>query len=346
MTGEVAVEPVRYELEVPTFEGAFYAVDEEAAGAFVARSDWSDIKNFGWHLIGDWIVTGESGGRVDVGPGLLRVRAEREFDPVPVVVELRDGSPDAPLAAWDEVVACSIEIESGVLTLGGQNTDLSETRRVAVPPGTYEVVVCAGGLRAPGATEGAPPADHYRIALWPGEARTPVVLKALPKAESAPVTLDPAALRAMTIPGVVIVGGGPLLLAAGAAAPRWWGFAGGVLAGLLLAGGLYLAWPRRWQAAAGWHGPPESVAAWRDPAAPRWWLGEWFDPRWCALQGCVTVALFAVMVVICGLLDRTAGAGLATGLGWVGGLCLGLAVLWRWLLGRADRRPPAGRGDR
>ena len=337
----MTVEPVRYELEVPTFEGAFYAVDEEAAGAFVARSDWSDIKNFGWHLIGDWIVTAESGGRVDVGPGLIRVGAEREFDPVPVVVEVRHGPPGEPLEAWDKVVACGIGVRSGTLTLGGVNTDLPETRRVAVPPGTYEALVCAGGLRAPDAADGEPPVDHYRIVLWPGEARVPAVLRARPELEPPRdrVTVDRDSLRVVSVLGPLILGGGAVLLPAlGAAPPLWWSFGGGALGGLLLAGGLYLAWPRRWQAAAGWHGYEESVAAWRDPAAPRWWLGERFDLRWCALQGCLSVVPCVGMLLLCGLLNRAAtGAGPVAGLGWLGGLCLGLATLWRWLQGRAAR---------
>lgn len=112
---------------------------------------------------------------VAVAPGTIGVGTARDAD-VPVSIELSDAEPESDFSLFDQVVDCSISIQSGTLVAAGCTDYFPEAARFQVAPGTYRVRVYFSGLDTISA-DGMDGDDNYRLVLWPGGQTAPTVLK-------------------------------------------------------------------------------------------------------------------------------------------------------------------------
>jgi len=83
---------------------------------------------------------------------------------VPVEITIADAPPPLAPDDWDHIVEASIELPSGRLEIHectGGSIDI-----ISVPPGTYRMRACFGGLDSL-SDDGLDGDDLYRISLWP-----------------------------------------------------------------------------------------------------------------------------------------------------------------------------------
>jgi len=123
--------------------------------------------------------------RVASAPGAIGISTVRNSD-VPVEVEVSDSEPRGTFDGWEQVVDCSIEVQSGQLALGGPGLD-DGISPVPVRPGEYRARVFFDGLNtlSPDELEGD---DRDRIVLWPGPSTPVNVLKKhMPKGHNNPL---------------------------------------------------------------------------------------------------------------------------------------------------------------
>ena len=105
-----------------------------------------------------------------VCPGTLR-----NVD-VTVEIEVLNAPPSVDLTKWDHAVEASINIPSGKLVVMGCTGYLPDSTRIAVKPGSYQLLSLAGGLETI-KTEWELADDLYRVYIWPGMSRTPNLIK-------------------------------------------------------------------------------------------------------------------------------------------------------------------------
>ena len=105
-----------------------------------------------------------------VCPGTLR-----NVD-VAVEIEVLRSPAAIDLAEWDHAVEASIIIPSGKLVVMGCTGYLPDATRIAVLPGTYQLISLAGGLETI-RSDGGPADDIYRVYLWPAQQRNPPLIK-------------------------------------------------------------------------------------------------------------------------------------------------------------------------
>jgi len=117
-----------------------------------------------------WSPTALLKERVATAPGAIGISTIRNLD-VPVEVEISEVEPTGTFDNWDQVVDCSIQVQSGWLILGGPGLD-DDVPPISIKPGTYRARVFFGGLNTLSADE-LEGNDRYRIVLWPGK-ETPV----------------------------------------------------------------------------------------------------------------------------------------------------------------------------
>jgi hypothetical protein len=102
--------------------------------------------------------------------GLLVVLSPHQNNfAMPLAVEVWDGEPARDVDEWQEAFQAHIE----VTTQFGYESPTDELIEIAVPSGSYAVLITGRGFVAhgwPGSTE---PGDQWRIRLWPSEARLP-----------------------------------------------------------------------------------------------------------------------------------------------------------------------------
>jgi hypothetical protein len=89
---------------------------------------------------------------------------------VAVAVEPVGAEPPLDLEAWDHVAECDLELPSGRFAVDrGVGTVAA---RLPVPPGTYRVRVCLGGIRDwADVPDGEDAPERYQVSLWPGPGR-------------------------------------------------------------------------------------------------------------------------------------------------------------------------------
>ena len=102
-----------------------------------------------------------------------------QFGDVNVTVDIVDDRPRVDFHGWDYAVECGIKIETGELAFFGPECGCQPgSPRVPVQPGTYRVLVLAGGTDSdPESVAHGKQQACYRLVFWPGEVGDPVVLK-------------------------------------------------------------------------------------------------------------------------------------------------------------------------
>ena len=154
--------PISYTLNLFADYYQFYLRDEVEAEED-QPADWGDL------LVTQMIA---------VAPGIIGVGTARNTR-VPVSIDVVATRPDDDFTGWDRVTEASLEVPSGRIVVAGTSDYFPEAQRIPVPPGSYRVRICSGGLGSISAN-GLDGEDHYHVVIWPeGEAedRPPVILK-------------------------------------------------------------------------------------------------------------------------------------------------------------------------
>lgn len=121
------------------------------------------------------VTDGELISRLMVRPHLVVVLT---FQPnlVGVAVEAASAEPPLDLGVWDHVAECDLELPSGRLAV--DQCVGTVAARLSVPPGSYRVRVCLGGIRDWADTpDGEDAPERYQVSLWPGSSGPLVVRK-------------------------------------------------------------------------------------------------------------------------------------------------------------------------
>jgi hypothetical protein len=95
---------------------------------------------------------------------------------VGVTVESVDAEPLLDYAAWDHVVDCSLEIQSGRLAVDRCVGPVAA--KLSVPPGWHRMRICLGGIRDwASVPDGEDAPESYQVTVWPGDPGPVVVHK-------------------------------------------------------------------------------------------------------------------------------------------------------------------------
>lgn len=111
--------------------------------------------------------------RIKATPFLLVIQPVRNMT-VPVEIEVAAAPPPLAPDDWDHIAEASIALPSGGLEIHectGGSIDI-----IPVPPGTYRVRACFGGLDSL-SEDGLDGDDLYRISLWPAPVAPVEILK-------------------------------------------------------------------------------------------------------------------------------------------------------------------------
>ncbi len=112
-----------------------------------------------------------------VARGLIGVGTVRYGGNVNVSIEIQDHKPIINFDDWDQIVECSIVIESGTIFISSPEMPMSSSPYISITRGTYRAAICYGGLdlvKDDNTNEGE---DYYQIMLWPEEFDKSKILK-------------------------------------------------------------------------------------------------------------------------------------------------------------------------
>lgn len=100
-----------------------------------------------------------------VAPGTVGIGTVRNVD-VPVTISVLEREPVFEPEKFDQVVECSVAVESGSLVAAGCTDYFPDAVRIKIPPGPHRVRVSFEGLGSvsPDGFEGN---DQYHLQLWP-----------------------------------------------------------------------------------------------------------------------------------------------------------------------------------
>jgi hypothetical protein len=102
---------------------------------------------------------------VMVTNNVISVRTARELE-VPINLIVDDARPEDPdFDDWDQVVECSLQLDSGKLLITGPSEDVYESQRVQLEPGIYGVRIYYGNLSEID-SDGFEGDDNYRVCVW------------------------------------------------------------------------------------------------------------------------------------------------------------------------------------
>jgi hypothetical protein len=101
--------------------------------------------------------------RVATNGHAIAVRTESSKE-VPVTVEVIAAPPDDDLREWDHVTECSIDVNTGCISLTSPSVPVSDGEQIVLPAGSYRLRVYFGGLGSGEAESDS--AEYYRIVLW------------------------------------------------------------------------------------------------------------------------------------------------------------------------------------
>jgi hypothetical protein len=138
----------RHELTLFADYYQFYIQDETADGNL--SDAWTDdaMKRF-----------------LAVARGTVGIGTVRNVD-VPVTISILEREPAFDPEKFDQVVECSIAVESGSIVAAGCTDYFPDAVRIKVPPGPYRVRVSFEGLRSV-SPDGLDGNDQYHLQLWP-----------------------------------------------------------------------------------------------------------------------------------------------------------------------------------
>ncbi|MFL6710493.1 MAG: hypothetical protein ACJ8HI_20005 [Massilia sp.] len=148
----------RYELMLFADYHQFYIQDENVDGNL--SDAWTD----------------EAAGRLlAVAPGTVGIGTVRNVD-VPVTIAVLEREPVFDAAKFDQVVECSIMVQSGAIVAAGCTDYFPGAARIKVPPGPYRVRASFESLDSVSA-DGLEGNDHYHLQLWPAAMSSVEILK-------------------------------------------------------------------------------------------------------------------------------------------------------------------------
>jgi hypothetical protein len=110
-----------------------------------------------------------------VAPGTVRIGTVRNVD-LPVTIAVLEREPALDADKFDQVVECSIVVESGAIVVAGCTDYFPGAARIKIPSGPYRVRASFEGLKSVSAN-GLEGNDHYHLQLWPGPMGTVEILK-------------------------------------------------------------------------------------------------------------------------------------------------------------------------
>lgn len=148
----------RYELTLFADYHQFYIQDENADGNL--SDAWTD----------------EAVERLlAVAPGTVGIGTARNVD-VPVTITILERAPVPDVDKFDQVVECSIAVESGAIVAAGCTDYFPDAARIKIPSGSYRVRTSFEGLDSV-SVDGLEGNDQYHLQLWPAPMDSVEVLK-------------------------------------------------------------------------------------------------------------------------------------------------------------------------
>ena len=100
-----------------------------------------------------------------VAPGTVGIRTVRNVE-VPVTISLLEREPALEADKFDQVVECSIAVESGAIVAAGRTDYFPDAVRIKLSAASYRVRASFEGLDSVSA-DGLVGSDHYHLQLWP-----------------------------------------------------------------------------------------------------------------------------------------------------------------------------------
>lgn len=148
----------RYELTLFADYHQFYIQDESVDGNL--SDAWTDdaVK----HLLA-------------VAPGTVGIGTVRNVD-VPVTISILEREPVFDPEEFDQVVECSVAVESGSIVAAGCTEYFPDAMRIKIPSGLYRVRASFEGLDSVSA-DGLEGNDQYHLQLWPSPMGPVEILK-------------------------------------------------------------------------------------------------------------------------------------------------------------------------
>lgn len=110
-----------------------------------------------------------------VAPGTVGIGTVRNVD-VPVTLAVLEREPVFDPEKFDQVVECSVAVESGSLVAAGCTDYFPDAVRIKIPSGPYRVRVSFEGLGSLSA-DGLDGNDQYHLELWPAPMGSVNILK-------------------------------------------------------------------------------------------------------------------------------------------------------------------------
>jgi hypothetical protein len=149
---------IRYELTLFADYHQFYIQDEKVDGNL--SDAWTD----------------EAVERLlAVAPGTVGIGTVRNVD-VPVTIAVLEREPVLDADEFDQVVECSIAVESGAIVAAGCTDYFPDAARIKIPSGPYRVRASFEGLDSVSA-DGLEGNDRYHLQLWPAPMGPVEILK-------------------------------------------------------------------------------------------------------------------------------------------------------------------------
>lgn len=148
----------RYELTLFADYHQFYIQDESVDGNL--SDAWTDdaVKRL-----------------LAVAPGTVGIGTVRNVD-VPVTISILEREPVFDPEEFDQVVECSVAVESGSIVAAGCTDYFPDAMRIKIPSGLYRVRASFEGLDSVSA-DGLEGNDQYHLQLWPSPMGPVEILK-------------------------------------------------------------------------------------------------------------------------------------------------------------------------
>ncbi len=99
-----------------------------------------------------------------VAPGTVGIGTLRNVD-VPVTIDVLEREPELDADKFDQIVECSIVVQSGAIVLAGCTDYFPNATRIKVPSGPYRVRASFEDLESV-SREGLEGNDKYHLQLW------------------------------------------------------------------------------------------------------------------------------------------------------------------------------------
>lgn len=112
---------------------------------------------------------------VAIAPGTVGIGTVRNVD-VTVTIAILEQEPPFDAGRFDQVVECSIAVESGTIVAAGCTDYFPDAARINLASGDYRVRANFEGLDSVSA-DGLDGNDHYHLQLWPAPVGPIEILK-------------------------------------------------------------------------------------------------------------------------------------------------------------------------